>query len=235
MHEAPLPHRPWPCAPFRCVDRRGWPPSNASARRGSGWLLDSACATPPGPRSPSCGAAALLPSLRIRGTALRARGAARRATHEFAVGGTRLRGGSAGTHAGGSCRTSAGSGRAVQAFRSAARAVGYLGYELAEQLDVHRLHGRDDLGLPDAVLLLVDRLLAFDHDTGSRVAPAGSSRARRRGRTGPRACGADRRRARASRSPQRRDRRLSRRAPARAAGSRRGDRRELPTPRPWTG
>jgi para-aminobenzoate synthetase component 1 len=45
-------------------------------------------------------------------------------------------------------------------------AVGYLGYELAEQLDVHRLHGRDDLGLPDAAFLLVDRLVAFDHRTG---------------------------------------------------------------------
>ncbi|MGH0032698.1 MAG: anthranilate synthase component I family protein, partial [Myxococcota bacterium] len=51
-------------------------------------------------------------------------------------------------------------------------AVGALGYELAEQLDVHRLHGRDDLGLPDAVLLLVDRVLAWDHAEG-RVLAAG--------------------------------------------------------------
>ena len=44
-------------------------------------------------------------------------------------------------------------------------AVGYLGYELAEQLDTHELDGRDDLGLPDLVLLLCDALLAFDHET----------------------------------------------------------------------
>jgi para-aminobenzoate synthetase component 1 len=49
-------------------------------------------------------------------------------------------------------------------------AVGYLGYELAEQLDVHALHGRDDLQLPDAVLLLVDRVLAFDHATATVLA-----------------------------------------------------------------
>jgi para-aminobenzoate synthetase component 1 len=51
-------------------------------------------------------------------------------------------------------------------------AVGYLGYELAESLDVHRLRGRDDLGLPDAVFLLVDRVLAFDHAAG-RVTACG--------------------------------------------------------------
>ena len=49
-------------------------------------------------------------------------------------------------------------------------AVGYLGYELAEQLDVHALHGRDDLGLPDAVFLLVDRVLAFDHERDTLAA-----------------------------------------------------------------
>ena len=45
-------------------------------------------------------------------------------------------------------------------------AVGAFGYELAEQLDVHRLHGRDDLALPEAVWLFVDSLVAFDHATG---------------------------------------------------------------------
>jgi aminodeoxychorismate synthase component I len=45
-------------------------------------------------------------------------------------------------------------------------AVGYLGYELAEQLDTHALDGRDDLGLPDLALLLCDALVAFDHVTG---------------------------------------------------------------------
>ncbi|MGE4651023.1 MAG: aminodeoxychorismate synthase component I [Myxococcota bacterium] len=46
-------------------------------------------------------------------------------------------------------------------------AVGYLGYEFAEQLDVHRLCARDDWGLPDLSLLLVDALLAFDHEAGT--------------------------------------------------------------------
>ena len=45
-------------------------------------------------------------------------------------------------------------------------AVGYLGYEFAEQLDAHTLPGRDDLGLPDLVLLLCDAVLAFDHERG---------------------------------------------------------------------
>ena len=42
-------------------------------------------------------------------------------------------------------------------------AVGFFGYELAEQLDALRLRGDDDLGLPDALWLLVDALVAFDH------------------------------------------------------------------------
>lgn len=41
-------------------------------------------------------------------------------------------------------------------------AVGYLGYELAEHFDCHRLHGADDLQLPDAALLFVDWLIAYD-------------------------------------------------------------------------
>ncbi|HKA14364.1 MAG TPA: aminodeoxychorismate synthase component I [Myxococcota bacterium] len=45
-------------------------------------------------------------------------------------------------------------------------AVGVFGYELAEQLDVHRLSGRDDLELPDAVWLFVDALVGFDHERG---------------------------------------------------------------------
>jgi anthranilate/para-aminobenzoate synthase component I len=43
-------------------------------------------------------------------------------------------------------------------------AVGALGYEAAEQFDVHRLSGVDDLGLPDAVWLFVDAVLGIDHD-----------------------------------------------------------------------
>ncbi len=42
-------------------------------------------------------------------------------------------------------------------------AVGYLGYELARFTLPVRLGGIDDLGLPDLVLLFVDRVLAFDH------------------------------------------------------------------------
>ena len=45
-------------------------------------------------------------------------------------------------------------------------AVGYLGYELARDFDRLRLRAADDLGLPDLVLLYVDRLLAFDLRTG---------------------------------------------------------------------
>ena len=45
-------------------------------------------------------------------------------------------------------------------------AVGYLGYELARDFDRLRLRAADDLGLPDLVLLYVDRLLAFDVRSG---------------------------------------------------------------------
>ena len=45
-------------------------------------------------------------------------------------------------------------------------AVGYWGYELGQQLDSIELHAEDDLGLPDLVLLYVDRLIAIDHVTG---------------------------------------------------------------------
>jgi len=45
-------------------------------------------------------------------------------------------------------------------------AVGYLGYELAEQFDAHVLRARDDLGLPDALLLFVDAVAAFDLESG---------------------------------------------------------------------
>jgi len=45
-------------------------------------------------------------------------------------------------------------------------AVGWLGYELAQDLDRVSLRAADDLGLPDAALLFVDRLAAFDHEAG---------------------------------------------------------------------
>jgi aminodeoxychorismate synthase component I len=41
--------------------------------------------------------------------------------------------------------------------------VGYWGYELAERTEPVSLHGRDDLHLPDLMLLFVDRLIAVDH------------------------------------------------------------------------
>jgi para-aminobenzoate synthetase component 1 len=42
-------------------------------------------------------------------------------------------------------------------------AVGYLGYELAQQLEDLELFARDDLRLPDLALLFVDQLLVLDH------------------------------------------------------------------------
>ena len=42
-------------------------------------------------------------------------------------------------------------------------AVGYLGYELGAFVEPVALHARDELGSSDLVLLLVDRLLVFDH------------------------------------------------------------------------
>jgi len=52
-------------------------------------------------------------------------------------------------------------------------AVGVFGYELAEQLDVHALHGADDLALPDAVWLFVDALIGFDRERGAQIAGLG--------------------------------------------------------------
>lgn len=52
-------------------------------------------------------------------------------------------------------------------------AVGWLGYELAGRLEpALALRARDELGLPDAALLLVDRVVALEHATGRRVACA---------------------------------------------------------------
>ncbi len=45
-------------------------------------------------------------------------------------------------------------------------AVGYLGYELAEQFDIHHFRGLDDLQLPDLYLLFVDRFFAHDSRDG---------------------------------------------------------------------
>lgn len=49
-------------------------------------------------------------------------------------------------------------------------AVAAFGYELAQRTWPLRLRARDDLGLPDLVLLLVDRVLAFDRRRGRAFA-----------------------------------------------------------------
>jgi para-aminobenzoate synthetase component 1 len=58
------------------------------------------------------------------------------------------------------------------AFPFVGGAVGWLGHELAEHVEPVRLGGLDDLALPDAYFLLVDRLLAFEHATGRLSAVA---------------------------------------------------------------
>ena len=49
-------------------------------------------------------------------------------------------------------------------------AVGYFGYELAARFEALLLRAEDDLGLPDAILLFVDRVLAHDHASGASFA-----------------------------------------------------------------
>jgi para-aminobenzoate synthetase component 1 len=49
-------------------------------------------------------------------------------------------------------------------------AVGYFGYELAQCVESVSLHARNDLGLPDLVLLFTDRLLAVDSVEGRALA-----------------------------------------------------------------
>jgi anthranilate synthase component 1 len=44
-----------------------------------------------------------------------------------------------------------------------AGAVGYFAYDLVRQLESIGEHAKDDLALPDCVLMFFDRLLAFDH------------------------------------------------------------------------
>jgi aminodeoxychorismate synthase component I len=51
-------------------------------------------------------------------------------------------------------------------FPFAGGLVGFLGYELSAHCDGPPLHGRDDLDLPDAVLLGVDRAVAVERDRG---------------------------------------------------------------------
>jgi aminodeoxychorismate synthase component I len=49
-------------------------------------------------------------------------------------------------------------------------AVGSFGYELAASLEALRFHGEGSLGFPDLHLLLVDRVLVFDHAAGGLFA-----------------------------------------------------------------
>jgi anthranilate synthase component 1 len=44
-----------------------------------------------------------------------------------------------------------------------AGAVGYFGYDMVRQLENIGEHAKDDLSLPDCVLMFFDRMLAFDH------------------------------------------------------------------------
>jgi anthranilate synthase component I len=44
-----------------------------------------------------------------------------------------------------------------------AGAVGYFGYDMVRQLENIGKHAKDDLSLPDCVLMFFDRMLAFDH------------------------------------------------------------------------
>ncbi len=44
-----------------------------------------------------------------------------------------------------------------------AGAVGYFAYDAVRQLENIGKHAKDDLSLPDCVLMFFDRLLAFDH------------------------------------------------------------------------
>ncbi len=55
---------------------------------------------------------------------------------------------------------------AARALPFAGGAVGWFGYELARDLDDLSLAAHDDLGLPDATWLLVDRLVAVDAASG---------------------------------------------------------------------
>ena len=58
------------------------------------------------------------------------------------------------------------------AFPFLGGAVGYWGYELAEQVESLEFHGRNDLGMPDATVLFVDRMVALEHASGRSFALA---------------------------------------------------------------
>jgi para-aminobenzoate synthetase component 1 len=61
-------------------------------------------------------------------------------------------------------------GQAAHGLPFAGGAVGYLGYELADRFEALSPAPPDDAGLADAVLLLVDRVLAWDHESGRAFA-----------------------------------------------------------------
>ncbi len=58
----------------------------------------------------------------------------------------------------------------AQALPFLGGAVGYLGYELVNQIEGPICSQGDDLGCPDLVLLCVDRLVALDHERGEALA-----------------------------------------------------------------
>jgi aminodeoxychorismate synthase component I len=98
-------------------------------------------------------------------------------------------------------------------------AVGYLGYELARLFEPTSLAPRDERGLPDLLLLFVDRVLAWDHREGRLVAlglgvAQDADGARERARTAAREIAAG---VAAGAAPPREGRPAARK-PARAAG-----------------
>ncbi len=138
------------------------PPGAIERLRGAGapWLLESALPTPGIGRFSFAGADPYL-ILRCRGLDVEIE--CRRAVYEGLTIGTSHERGPA--LAALRARLPA-APRGECALPFCGGAVGVLGYELAEQLDVHRLSGANDLALPDAVWLFVDALVGFDHELG---------------------------------------------------------------------
>jgi anthranilate/para-aminobenzoate synthase component I len=140
------------------------PPGALERLRASGmpWLLESTLVLPGSGRYSFAGADPYL-VLRSRGDHVTLE--CRRAAHEgLAPGNARVRTPALAALRAQPARAARG---AMHTASSAAARSACSGYELAEQLDVHALHGADDLRLPESVWLFVDALVAFDHERGS--------------------------------------------------------------------
>ena len=179
---------------------------------GAPWLLESALPMRGIGRFSFAGADPYL-ILRARGRDLEIE--CRRAVYEGLVGRNVSR---ARPRARGPARAPSGGAAASEcALPFCGGAVGVFGYELAEQLDVHALHGADDLALPDAVWLFVDALIGFDHEQDRAQIVGDRRRTRRRDRARARAARRTRARAGSSHPAARRAaRRGALRAPASA-------------------